>query len=147
MSHCDHQSPTGDISEDLRLTRMIHGIGEYGNLQKSRPHLLEYRAKGDMLNVVFRPCGPIRIINSATVDIFTGIRRRDGKQGGIVGFSLWGVSDVLQEYKESSISLEHLIKRFDRYHSSHGRESVFGEYKEELLSLAREHQFVWWIPE
>lgn len=115
--------------------------------EKPHPHLLEYRARGDVFKVVFRSCGPIRIITSASVDIFTGIRRHDGKQKGIVGVALWGVSDVLQEYKKSSISLEHLIRRFERYHSSHGRVSVFGEYKEQILAIARKHQFVWWIPE
>lgn len=154
MAHCDHQSPTGDVVSDLRLARMVNGIGEYrvvSRQEKPRTHLLEYRARGDVLKVVFRSCGPIRvrrIIVSApvvsSVDIITSISRRDVKQGRIVGIWLWGVSDVIQDYKKPSISIECLIRRFDRYHK--GRESVFGGYKYQLLVLAREYQLEWWIP-
>jgi len=114
--------------------------------EKASPHLLGYKARGDMLTVVFCSCGPIRILSSAIVDVFVRIRRRDGKQGGIVGVSIWGVSEALQEYKKSSISFENLIKRFDRHYKLPKGSSVFGEHKEQLLALARKHQFVWHIP-
>ena len=71
------------------------------------------------------------------------------KQGTFVGFNMWDVRDMLndQGYTRSSISLEHLIKRFDRYHMSVlDVDGVFGGYKDKILAIAHKHQFVWWIP-
>jgi len=70
------------------------------------------------------------------------------KKGVIAGFILHGIQGILRDqgYKKSSISLEHLIKRFIRYHKEKGTPIDLGEYENKLLAVAKKQQLVWWIP-
>lgn len=68
------------------------------------------------------------------------------KKGMFAGFVFWRVNDMLrhQGYQRSSISLEHLVERFERHHRQHFPQvKVYDGYKERLLAVAHKHQFVW----
>lgn len=115
-------------------------------LGKFRPHLF-YNKKLGVLQVLLRDCSRSEVYISRPFDILLDNHLKKGK-GNFVGFNLWGVRGMLhdQQYKKTSISLEHIIKRFDRHYGLLFGKGVFGKYKEQLLSIAREHQFVWHIP-
>ena len=81
-----------------------------------RPHL-RYDERLCCLQVLLRDSRTREVVVSKQFDILKDIHPKK-KQGVIAGFNLWGVKGMLyeQEYFRSSIALEHLIKRFDRFH-------------------------------
>lgn len=119
---------------------------EFGTPSKFHPHL-HYNESLGCLQVLLRDCSMCEVAVTSHVDVLKDNHPRK-KQGIIIGFNLWGVRGVLydQGYTRSSISLECLIKRFDRQNKLPFETSVFGRYDKHILHIARTHQFVWHIP-
>ena len=133
--------------------------GHEFELGKFHPCLV-YNEELDLLQIKIRDCSFVeRSVFSKyyTVDVLEDNHPRRTKKQKIVGFNLWGARKILtdQGYTKSSIPLENLIKRFlvyfDGYKWPAGAPAQFIKYtedifKKEALAVAREHQFVWWIP-
>lgn len=98
------------------------------------------------LHVLLRDCSIREVMISDYFDILEDTHLK--KKGKIVGFTLWGARQLLvdQKYKKSSISLEHLLRGFERSYQQHCEKKIFGEYKEQIFAIAREQQLVWWTP-
>lgn len=112
------------------------------------PHLFYHESSG-ILQVILRNCSIYEARVTTCFEVFRDNRPRK-KQGSFVGFSLWNVRGMLRDqgYKRSSISLEHLIKRYGRYYKPSCYErNVFGKYEKKILKIARKHQFVWHFKE
>ena len=130
------------VDLDKEMAKMVgEGCGA-----KFHPYLL-YRENEYLLQVVLRNFSIWEESITNCFDILRDNNPRE-KQGSFVGFHLWGVREMLhdQGYKKSSISLEHLIKRFSRHYKFSHKKKVFGEYEEKILKIARKHQFVWHLP-
>ena len=117
-----------------------------GDGGKFFPHLFYHENLG-FLQVILRNCSECEVFVTKYFDVLRDNHPRK-KQGSFVGFNLWGVRGMLhdQGYKRSSISLEHLIKRFGRHYGLPYKQNVFGKYEEKILKIARKHQFVWHLP-
>ncbi|OHA84401.1 MAG: hypothetical protein A2937_01525 [Candidatus Yonathbacteria bacterium RIFCSPLOWO2_01_FULL_47_33b] len=114
---------------------------------KFHPHL-HYDESMGCLQVLLRNCDIREVEVSRSFDVLKN-NHPQNKKGNIAGFILWGARGMLydQGYTKSSISLEHLIKRFERHNNLPHNTSVFGRYDEYVLRIARKHQFVWHISE
>lgn len=122
-------------------------IRELGALPgKFQPHL-HYNESLGCLQVLLCDCRIREVVVSRSFDVLKGNHLKS-KNEVIAGFILWGVRGMLhdQGYTKSSISLEHLIKRLERFHKMPYGMSVFGRYNQYVLCIARKHQFVWHIP-
>lgn len=121
---------------------------ELGVSDRFHPHL-QYNESLGCLQVILRDCGMnVReVVVSKPFDILKDCLPK-GRQNPIVGFIFWNAKGMLydQGYTKSSISLEHLIKRFARYHKLPYNTSVFSRYDQYVLHIARTHLFVWHIP-
>lgn len=116
-------------------------------LGKFNPCLVYYQGLG-CLSVHLKDCSIREVRVTDSLDLLYNMHPKT-KDGELVGFNLWKLHEVLGEkgYTKSSISLEHLLKRIDKYVLAGPCEmSALGEHKETLLAIAREHQFVWRIP-
>ncbi len=145
MKDFDKRTQTREMSDDA-VRKEMRALFSEVMPGKFHPYL-DYCKETGLFQVILRDCSMCEGVVTTYFDVLIDNHPRK-RQGSFVGFHLWGVRGMLKEqgYKKSSISLEHLIKRFGRYHKlPHGR-NVFGKYEEKILKIARKNQFVWYIP-
>lgn len=121
--------------------------GEDIPLGKFHPCLVYSEGLGS-LSVHLRDCSILEVRETSALDLLYD-NHPNAKKGKFVGFNLRGLHKVLGEkgYTKSSIPLEHLLERIDKYVrvGPYGARAL-GKHKEQLLAVAKEHQFVWHIP-
>lgn len=117
-------------------------------LGKFHPCLVYNKDLGT-LSVHLRDCSIRELFATDVLDLLYDNHPKGG-ENKLVGFNLWRPYEVLggRGYTKSSISLENLLKRFEKYvWVGPHKAPALGGHKETLLAIARKHQLVWHIPE
>ena len=125
-----------------KVTRALLSHLASGRLHAFRP-CMHHNQGMDNLNVYLKDCSYTKVWVSPFFAIFRDNHSKP-KIGKFAGFSIGPAERMLRSsgYLKNSISLEHLIKRLARTQTG----DIFGEYKEQILSIAKEQQFVWHLP-
>lgn len=127
--------------------RIIDVAGMDIALADFRPCLVYNNGLG-ILSVYLVDCSKLEVRETGTLDLLYDNHPK-AKKGTFAGFNLWRPYNVLGAigYTKASISLEHLLKRIEKFvWEGPCKTPALGGHKDMLLDIAREHQFVWHIP-